>query len=110
MAPVLLIKKQWYLILSVTLFLISCCDLGATLYFDRTYDDFEEANPIALYIWDNHGVIGLTIFKMTITMLSCFCVSYILINKRRSLRIIASLLGLIIGNLIIGWWILWLFS
>ena len=110
MASALLIKKHWYLILPLILFLISCGDLGATLYFDRTCDDFEEVNPIALHIWDNHGVMGLTIFKMSITVLSCFCVGYVLINKRRSLRIIASSLGLMIGSLIIGWWIFWLFS
>lgn len=103
-------RKRWYLILPIILFLISCCDLGATLYFDHICDHFEEANPLAAHVWDNHGNFGLIIFKLAVTLPSCLCMGWILTNKRRSLRIAASIFGLMVGNLITGWWIFWIFS
>ena len=76
--------KRWYLILPMIVFLVSCCDLGATLSFDQTCRNFEEANPIALCIWEKCGNVGLAVFKLTVTFASCVCMGLVLKRKNKS--------------------------
>jgi hypothetical protein len=101
---------KWYLIWPIIIFLVSCCDLGVTLYFDRTCDYFEEANPIALYIWENLGDAGLIIIKLTVTLASCIFTGWALRYKNRSWRVAVSIFGLTVCCVLIGWWIFWIFS
>lgn len=112
MAPVFLGEPMnwWYLILPAIIFIVSCCDLGATLYFDRTCNSFAEANPIALYIWENYGNSGLTVFKLIITLVSCICTGWALRYKKQFWRVAVSAFGLMWCILIIGWWIFWFFE
>ncbi len=100
-------KKQWHLILPIVVFLVSCCDLGATLYFDRTCDNFQEANPIALHIWTNCGDTGLILFKTALTFASCICMGFVLKIKNRSWRVVVSVFGLLACVFLVGWWIIW---
>lgn len=100
---------KWYLILPLFVFFVSCCDLGATLYFSKTNNGFEEANPIALYIWDNHGDTALGVFKLTVTFASCICMGWVLRYKNQPWKIAVSIFGLGICALLIGWWNFWIF-
>lgn len=101
--------SRMYLILPIIIFVVSCFDLGATLYFSRVYVDFEEANPIAEYFWKNHGDIGLCVFKLSVTLLSCLCMGWVLRNKNRAWKIAVSIFGFSGCVLLIGWWIFWIF-
>jgi len=102
-------RKWWYLILPTIVFLVSCGDLWATLYFDRTCSDFQEANPIALCVWENCGDGGLAVFKLGVTLLSCTTMGWVLRNKERPWRVAVSVFGLVGCALLIGWWIFWIF-
>ena len=103
-------KRWWYLILPAIVFIVSCCDLGATLYFDRMCSDFQEANPIALHVWENCGDGGLAVFKLAVTFVSCACMGFVLRHKRRPWRVAVLVFGLAGCVLLIGWWIFWFFS
>ena len=104
-----LVKKWWFLILPIIVFVVSCCDLWTTIYFDRTYGGFEEANPVALYIWDNLGDVGLGAFKLVVTLLSCICTGWVLRTKSYPWRAAVSVFGLVVCSLLMGWWIFWFF-
>jgi len=84
-------------------FLVSCLDLGVTLYFSKTNEHFEKANSIALQVWHNHGVIRLSVFKLTITLVSCYCMGWVLRYKERPWRVAVSIFGLVGCVLLIGW-------
>lgn len=103
-------RRWWFLILPVIVFLVSLSDLSATLYSERAKMGFVESNPIAKYIWDTSGDIGLIVFKLTVTLASCLCMGFVIKNKNRSWIIVVSVFGLLGCILLIGWWILWFFS
>lgn len=102
-------KHWWFIILPIIVFVISCADLGATLYFAHTNIYFREANPIARYVWDTHGDVGLIIFKISVTFASCLCMGSVLKNKNRSWVISVSVFGSLGCLLLVGWWIFWFF-
>ena len=102
-------RKRWYLILPIVVFIVSCSDLAFTIYFNKTCSHFKEANPVALYVLDNHGTIGLITFKMIVTLVSCSCMGFVLHNKKRPWRVAVSIFGLMGCTFIIGWWIFWIF-
>jgi hypothetical protein len=111
MTPAFFVENQmgkwWYLILPIIVCLISCCDLLATLYFEKTNCYFQEANPIAVYVWTTYGDYGLVGFKITITLVSCVCMAAVLHGKNRCWRIVVSIFGLSICIFLVGWWIFW---
>lgn len=102
-------RHWWYLILPLIVFLVSCADLSATLYFDKTCSEFEEFNPVALYVWNNHGVSGLIAFKSSITLVSCVCIGVVLRRKNKPWRLAVSIFGIVVCTILIGWWFLWIF-
>lgn len=104
-----LMLKLWYLILPITVFLVSCFDLGATLYFGNTCNYFEEANPVAAHVWGNYGETGLIIFKLIVTLVSCLAMGWILTNKEQPWRIFVTVFGITTCGLLMGWWIFWIF-
>jgi len=101
--------RKWFFIQPLIVFLVSCLDLGATLYFSKTSKNFEEANPIALRVWHNHGDIGLSVFKLTVTLVSCYYMGWVLRYKKRPWQVAVSVFGLGGCALLIGWWIFWFF-
>jgi len=100
-------QHLWFIILPVIVFVVSCTDLYATLHFNKTHKDFNEANPIARYIWDTHGEAGLVAFKLSVTSLSCCCMGMVLKKKNRRWRVSVSIFGLLGCFRLIGWWIFW---
>lgn len=102
-------KHCWYLILPITVFLVSYADLSVTLYFDKTCSEFEEFNPVALYIWNNHGIVGLIIFKSSVTLASCVCMGVVLRRKNKPWRLTVSIFGVVVCIILIGWWFFWIF-
>ncbi|RLC89077.1 MAG: hypothetical protein DRJ03_00545 [Chloroflexi bacterium] len=101
--------KWWRIIMPTIVFLVSCGDLGTTLYFDRTCSDFQEANPIALHVWENFGDGGLVVFKLTITLLSCTTMGWVLRHKKRPWRVAVSVFGIVGCVILVGWWLLYLY-
>jgi hypothetical protein len=97
-------KKWWFLILPMIVFLISCFDLGATLCCISV---FEEANPITEYVWDHYNDVGLIAFKLYVTLSSCFFMGYVLRYKNRQWQIAVSLFGLSVCVVLLGWWFFW---
>ncbi len=102
-------KRWWYLILPTIVFLVSCCDLWVTMFANKNYRGFREANPIARYVWETHGDVGLVVFKLTVTFVSCICMGLVLRYKKRPWRIAVSVFGLSWCLLLAGWWIFWFF-
>lgn len=102
-------RRYWFLILPLIVFLVSFADLGATLYFEHTHDNFIEANPVAKYIWDTGGNSVLISFKLIVTLSSCICMGLVIKNKNRSWIIAVSIFGLLCCFLLVGWWIFWIF-
>lgn len=102
--------RWWFLILPMIVFAVSISDLFVTLHFEQAKIGFSEANPIAKYIWDTGGDIGLIVFKLTVTLASCLCMGSVIKNKNRSWVIAVSIFGLLGCIVLIGWWILWFFS
>jgi len=70
---------------------------------------FEEANPIASFVLDNYGDIGLTIFKIGLTFPSCLYIGFALQRKSRPWKIAVSIFGITWCCFVIGWWIFWIF-
>ena len=101
--------KWCYLILPLIIFFVSLCDLGTTLYCSYNISDFEEANPIVVYVWDSYGDNGFIVFKLSMTLVSCYCIGSILRYKNRSWRIATWILGLSMCVFLIAWWTFWLF-
>jgi hypothetical protein len=105
-----IMRKPWYWIIPIMVFVLSLCDLGATLYFNSITDDFVEANPLAVCVWEHCGDGGLIIFKISITFASCFCMAWVLKCKKHPIWLIVSLSVLLAYCLLIGWWFFWFFS
>jgi len=99
-------KRYWYLILPTIVLLVSICDLGATLYCDRHVEHFEEANPVAEYIWETHGTVGLVTFKLTVTLVSCILMVYIIRHKDYRWSVAVSVFGLSVCLFLVGWWVI----
>jgi len=100
-------KKWWFLILPTIVFLVSCLDLGATLYCAKNISGFEEGNPIARHIWDYYGDISFMAFKLCVTMASCNFMRLVLQHKNRRWRIAVSVFGLSVCVMLLGWWLFW---
>jgi hypothetical protein len=100
-------KKWWFLILPTIVFLVSCFDLGITMYCGLKISGFEEANPIVKHIWDNYGDSSLIAFKLSITLSSCFFMGYVLRYKNQQWRIAVAIFGLSVCVMLLGWWFFW---
>jgi len=112
MVPVFIIggiyMKQAFM-LPLIMFLVLCFDLFATLYADNNYEYFQEANPIALYVWENFDTSGLIVFKFVWTLVSCCTVFFILRNGERNIRVITLTVFYSLCIILIGYWIFWFF-
>lgn len=98
--------KRWLLAIII---LTSCCDLGATLYFSKTYKGFVEANPIVKYVWDNGGDVAFVVWKLITTIICCACVCSISRHDGRLSRVILPITMLTLCGLLMGYWIFWIF-
>ena len=101
--------KWWYIILPIIVFLVSGCDLVTTMYFAKTSNNFEEANPIVKYVWEKYGDTGFIVFKTIATLPLCVCMGWVLRYEGRQLKVLVTILGLTACVFLIGWWILWFF-
>ena len=102
-------RKTWCFILPIIVFLVSYVDLVVTLHCNNTYSRFEEANPIAEYVWKEYGDNVFAAFKLIVTLVSCFGIWFVLQYKNKSWRIAVSVFGLIICCFLVSWWIFWIF-
>ena len=111
MAPAFFVRimhHKWFLTLPMIVFLVSCLDLWATLYFSKICNHFEEANPITMHVWKNHNEIGLSIFKIIVTTISCLSMGFVLKYKNKYWKIAVSIFGLTVCLLLVCWWFCWL--
>ena len=102
-----IMRKPWYWIIPIMVFVLSLCDLGATLYFDSTMDGFVEANPLAASVWDHHGDGGLILFKMVMTLVPCSLMAWVLKHKKHPRWMCIAMFVLFAYCLLVGWWFFW---
>ena len=100
-------KKYWYIILPSIIFVVFSLDLFVTIYSARTFKNFEEANPIALYVWDNYGTDGLVVFKIAVVFVSCACNGIVLCGPNKKYILFTTIFGLLACVVICGWWLFW---
>jgi len=102
-------NRKWSVIIPSIVFLASVFDLIVTLKAERIYEHFYEANPVVRYVWQECGDDGIIIFKMTLTLLSCFASWYVLFYKNNIWQIFVAIFDLSISFTLILWWIIWFF-
>ncbi len=102
------IKKNWHFIFPIFLGICACADLTTTLIIKNISPAFIEANPIMAFFLNNYGDFWTAIFKLTTTILVCFCVWWLLIQNDRKITIFITIMGLFINLCLFLIWLIWI--
>lgn len=105
------IKKKWYIVFPIFLFMASCLDLTTTLIAKHTTSRFVEANPIMAYLLDNYGDFWTSVTKIIATIVTCWGAWWLLKKNILWITTLITLAGIVIywtlGIIWISWWIIY---